>query len=464
MPDVDGMSEDDFYPELERASGLQPVATVNHPTDWRARLTVKLVKNPITKQVHEQVLSSTANVSLVLNHHPEWEGVLSYDAFAECVTTTRPPPWPDDETTIRTEAQARYPEWGDADTTRLRNWLERVEHIHVGPSDADASVSLVASTSERHPVREYLHSIRWDATQRLHTFLPRYFGSEDTPYTREVGRRWMISAVARALRPGCQVDCVLVFESSQGRRKSTGIEALASSEWFSDTPFVLGDKDAYQSLRGVWIVELAELSGLKRSDVERSKVFLGARKDRYRPSYARRTRDFLRQCVFIGTTNESCYLLDRTGNRRFWPVRISRDVDVEAIRRDRDQLWAEARARYDSGELWYADTAELRAMCEAEQEARVVTDPWEVDVRRWLLRPTERLGDSGRCPLDTSQGISTRDVLVHAIGKRIPDILRADESRIGEALRLCGWSPKRVQVEGVRERRYFPPDNWPTSA
>jgi hypothetical protein len=230
---------------------------------------------------------------------------------------------------------------------------------------------------------------------------------------------------------------------------------------YSETGVSIGEKDSYQALHGVWIYLLDELDSLKRGDVTRTKNFLTAPKDHYRPSYGRVARDYFRQNVFAGTTNEASYFADRTGNRRFWPARVQGEIDIDAVVRDRDQLWAEAFERYARSERWYADTAELRAMCEKEQADRVTGDPWEQLIEQWLSEPRQRLDDdtwrATGAPIPIPpEGVLTSDVLTHAIGKRGREVSRADEMRIGEALRTLGYERQpRSTVGGVRGYRYM---------
>lgn len=395
-----------------------------------------------------------ANVMTVLVQHPDWSGVLAYDEFAERVVKLTPAP------TRSGDAPASAPigDWTDEDAVRTAAWLQTVAALDVGVQVVEQAVAAVAHKQTVHPVRDWLDSIKWDGSARLDTFLSTYFGAPDNTYTRAVGARWMISAVARVFDPGCQVDCMLVLESEQqGIGKSTGLEALASKEWFADTGISIGDKDSYQALRRVWIYEFAELSSIRGREVARVKNFVSARVDHYRPSFGRRTRDFPRQVVFCGTTNDSEYLTDPTGGRRFWPVRCER-VNVEHIRRDRAQLWAEARQRFQRGERWYVDTPELRALCETEQTEREPVDAWTPKAEEWLANPTKRNEvDLPDGKLDTSAGITTTDLLVHAIGLPIASIERKHETRAGTVLRKLGWKPRQVSEPGKRVRRYFPP-------
>ena len=197
---------------------------------------------------------------------------------------------------------------------------------------------------------------------------------------------------------------------------------------------------------------------MKRGDVTKTKNFLSSPKDRFRVPYGRNPQDFPRQNVFAGMTDETNYLVDTTGNRRFWPVRTG-FIDISAVTRDRDQLWAEAFDRYARCERWYVDTAELRKLFEEQQAERVQGDPWDQVVSAWLADPRERKRDDttvpSGAPVDISRGVLTRDVLWHAIGKPTDRITRSDEMRVADALRVLGYERGPMRREdGIRVRRY----------
>jgi predicted P-loop ATPase len=240
----------------------------------------------------------------------------------------------------------------------------------------------VARENSYHPVRDFLNSLAWDGQDRLSRWLIDYLGAEDTEYVRAVGRAWLISAVARAMKPGCKADYMLVLEGPQGKGKSTALHVLAGP-WFSDSlPRDVGHKDAKDHLRGSWIIEMGELASIKRSEVEELKTFLAACADRFRPAYARYEVEWPRQCVFAGTTNEARYLKDPTGNRRHWPV-LCGDIDLEGLRSARNKLLAEAVVAYRQGERWWLDE-ETEAVARDVQDARREDDPWVTAISDYL--------------------------------------------------------------------------------
>jgi putative DNA primase/helicase len=398
--------------------------------------------------------AGVANVMFVLSSDEAWDEVLAYDQFSETVTKLRRPP-------VRgIDGQSEVGVWTDADTTRTASWIASNCDFEPSATHVDSAVEAIARKKAFHPVRQYLQSLRWDGQARLDGLLPDYFRAENTQYTRAIGSKWMISAVARVVRPGCKADCMLVLEGEQGIRKSTALRQLFSDRWFADTPPRIGDKDSYLALRGKWGIEFGELDSLRGRAITAVKNYLSAVQDTYRPPYGRRTQDFARQCVFAGSTNESEYLQDHTGNRRFWPTKVGQ-VDTDAIARDRDQLWAEAYARYQRGETWYLDTAELEDAARAVVADRETDDPWTSRIAEWLTKPYEASDyDIPGAKKNTTKhidGVTTADVMTRALLLRESDMHRHDLSiRCGQILRRLGWEPRQKRRNGTSVRVYYP--------
>lgn len=384
---------------------------------WKSRLKLSKTGN---------VLGSLENVALALRGDPLWAGALADNKFKQETSLLRSAPWLDGDGPFT---------WGEADTLHLTEWLQQ-QGVPAKRYDVEDAVKLIASESSIHPVREYFNKLRWDNIERIDTWLTYFLGADDTPFNRAVGARWLISAIARIMRPGTKADCMLILEGPQGSYKSSVFRTLAG-EWFADEISELGSKDAAQQLRGVWIVELAELDVMTRAESARVKAWVSRSVDRYRPSYGRMAEDFPRQCVFGGTCNRADYLRDETGGRRFWPVKIS-SIDIEALRAQRDQLWAEALVRFEAGEKWWLYEDDLVADAAEIQEARRAPDAWEDLIAEWIYsRPS-------------LTQTTTAEIMADCIGIPKERWSRADQMRVATALSSIGWTHTRVRINGVR--------------
>lgn len=385
---------------------------------------------------------SLANVMHVLALHPNWTGVLAYDEFAQCVITRGAPPMREQD------APQAYVlgDWTDEDSARTAAWFAAEVGFEPDIGQVDHGIAAIARKVVVHPVRDWLRSLTWDGKPRLDAFVADYLGGARSAYSAAVGRRWLIAAVARVFRPGSKVDSMLVLEGVQGIGKSSALRVLAGTEWFADTGIEVGHKDSYQSLRRKWVYEFSELASIRGREIERVKNFLSSQVDTFRASFGRRTQDHPRQVVFAGSTNELHYLNDPTGARRFWPVRCTA-IELAAIVRDREQLWAEARAAYEANEPWHLDTADLRAMAAAEAEDRTEQDAWLPLVGKWLEDPTRAAAD---------RGFTTAEVLTGALGFEPARIDRSATTRVGIVLRSLGLETRGQEREGVtRVRRYY---------
>jgi predicted P-loop ATPase len=258
-----------------------------------------------------------------------------------------------------------------------------------------------------------------------------------------MGRVTLVAAVRRVRHPGCKFDNILTLEGAEGTSKSTSVSALAGEVNFSDqTILTASDKEQQELVRGVWIFEIADLAGMKRSEVERVKAFASRAHDRARPAYGRRRVDAARRCIFIATTNEEEYLQSQTGNRRFWPVHTD-TIDVDALRRDRDQLWAEAANAEAAGVSLILDRS-LWAEAEIEQELRRNPDPWD-DV----------LADITGQFYGAEEWVKAQELLVRL---NIPHDRATAETykRLKRVMQRLGWNAGRYKFYGqARQRGYW---------
>jgi predicted P-loop ATPase len=318
----------------------------------------------------------------------------------------------------------------------------------------------VAREKPFHPVRDFLKSLSWDEVVRLDLWLTAYFQVEETEYTKAVAARWLIAAVARVFEPGCRADQVLVLHGEQGLEKSSGLHALFGDEWFADHLSALGSKDARQELQGKWGIELGELLPTHRAENGLVKNFISTRVDHFRPSYGWRAQDFPRQCIFAATTNVDSPFTDETGNRRFWSVNCGR-VDVKALAAVRDQLWAEAYARYRRGDPSWLETSELNALAEKEQRTRYEPGARDDLIEAWIQVPKRRQQEhewDEEFPWFGSEPgkINTTDVLIHGLGIPQAQIRTPQDSReVARCLRNLGYKREQLRRGEKRGTHYF---------
>lgn len=303
------------------------------------------------------------NVQLIMEHDAGLRGKYFYDTFKERMTVCGDLPW-------CKLADRMTMTWTDTDDAGLRNFLE-IKYEIVNTMKIGDAVLLAMQSCMRHPVREYLLSLKWDGVARADTIFIDYLGAEDTEYTRTVTRKALIGAVARIMQPGCKHDHILVLVGPQGCRKSTTLAKLGKS-WFSDSFYTVQGKEAYEQIQGFWLIEMGEMAATRKAELESIKQFVSKQSDSYRAAYAKRTQEHPRQCAFFGTTNDDEFLRDATGGRRFWPVTVTdkgRETGDYFTAEIVDQVWAEIVMRYSAGENWYLDNAKIEAVARQIQDA-----------------------------------------------------------------------------------------------
>ena len=394
-------------------------------------------KDQLARTENGSLIAHMQNVELILGNDERWAGVITFSAFSSKIVKLRTPPY-----------GGGTGDWGDIDDIRVMKWLAQQYNLRVKASSVIEAVSVVAHDNSFHPVRNYLNKLEWDRVPRLDTWLNTVMGVTQSGYSAKVGKRWMISAVARVMRPGCKADSVMILEGGQGEGKSTAMSILGG-DWFMDTPFALGDKDGFQAIRGKWIIELGELDSFNKAESTKAKQFFSASIDTYRESYGRRTNDVPRQCVFVGTTNQDEYLKDATGNRRYWPVACTK-VDLEQLREIRDQLWAEAMFCYEAGDIWWVNRDETAMFSEAQDE-RFVVDEWEGPILNWLEE--SQIGET----------TSGSEVLASALKLDFGHWGKPEQMRVGAIMHRLGWRRVRLPAlakSGQRPWAYKKPDNW----
>jgi predicted P-loop ATPase len=382
------------------------------------------------------------NVSTVLQKDPRWQAVVAWDAPRARVITVQRPPWTEAEQGEDhwTEGQ----EWTDVDDVRLRQWITREHGFEPRRDDVGAAIQITSLQRIISPVRDYLQALKWDGVPRIHAWLQTYTSARTLvapeTYLERVGIWWLVSAVARALSPGSKVDHCLVLEGRQGTGKSTCFRTLcADPAWFTDSEPAIGSKDAFITIAGSWIVELAELEGITGKRAHAAlRHFLTAAVDKFRPPYGKRTVSIPRMSVFAATVNPNEYLQDPEGNRRYWPVATGH-IDIPALARDRDQIWAEAVHWYHQGCRWWPETREEVQWCTMEQDARLISDPWEEAILRYL-------------ETSTHQHHTADSLLQHAIRIETSRVGRSHGARVNAIMAGLGWRKVRRRVAGKQLR------------
>ena len=314
----------------------------------------------------------------------------------------------------------------DGDVSQLQEWLQHAGLPKIGRETTHQAVDQRAQERSFHPIRDYLGALAWDGTPRVERWVAHYLGAEPSPYVSAIGRMFLVAMVARVIEPGCKADYMPVLEGEQGAGKSRASAVLAGP-WFSDSMPDISHKDASQHLRGKWLIEVAELAATKRAEAEALKAFISRTVERYRPSYGRKEVFEPRQCLFVGTTNQTSYLRDDSGARQFWPVKVGR-IDTDALSYDRDQLFAEAVHLYRAGSQWWPDQDFERAHIRPQQDDRFEADAWQQVVANYVA---------------TLSRVRVTDVAREALSLEMSRIGTAEQRRVASILTTLGWKSGR---------------------
>lgn len=397
--------------DLERPRMNDPRNWSRHP--WSEHLILGGEKG-------DRLIKCEYNAAVPMREMDELKGLLRFNAIRGVIEITRETPWGDPPG-----------EWRDSNLVRMCQWFNLMGY-HMGKDMMQDAVDCVSQEWTFNPIADYLVGLQWDGTPRLAKWLHKYTGCEDTEYASEVGLRWMVSGAARGMRPGCQVDTMLVLEGAEGVFKTSLLRELGG-EYFTPLRGAIGGSDGRASAQAAqnWLIEIGEMDALNTVQFDTLKDYLSTRDEIVRLPW-RRNHERLRRCsVFAGTTNKHEWLPPDGDHRRFWPVLV-RYCDIDGIIRDRDQLWAEARHMYENGQKWWVAPAEthlLRAIKE-QRDARRVFDEWHNSVIAYLDAPMQR-------PL---QDFTLGEIANGALFLERNKLDRATQMRLGKILGAEGWT------------------------
>ena len=412
--------------------------------------------------------NSVWNLNLILENDPDLQG-FAFNDMANRIQVTGELPWE------RPEGNSF---WRDADTAQLKSLVD-IRYGEFTTRNYDVSFTKVADDRHFHPVRDYLNGLpKWDGVKRVEELFIKYLQADDTEYVRTVTRKTFAAAVARVMCPGIKFDCVPVLDGEQGIGKSSIVKDLVTPEYYSESLSLtdMDDKAGAEKLQGFWVVEIGELAGMKKADIEKVKSFLSTSDDKYRPSYGRVVESHPRQCIIIGTVNgERGYLRDITGNRRFWIIKVHQKTQKQNwhfTQADRDQFWAEAKAIWESGEKLYLEGDILAESEKAQRNAMEVDervgmveeylntllpegwDSMDVYARRSYLSgdPTAVKGTVERTT------VSNAEIWCECFGKNLSELKATDSYAIAALMtQIPGWkrgaAAKRLPLYG-KQRIY----------
>lgn len=402
--------------------------------------------------------TSRKMVIACLEHDPLLMNVLGLNELSNNIEVREAWPW---------VGGKMGPLTGSADIL-LGDYLTRTYGLPSIPRAALVeAIETVANKRPYHPLRDYFARLKWGGTTRIDKWLLYVIGEtpESLPapvveYLSRVGRYWLLGMVNRIMEPGCKFDYCPVLEGPGGLGKSTLVEVLAGSDYFSDAHFDLSrGKDGQEQVQGRWLYELAELANFGKSEINLIKAFISSKVDRYRPSYGRTVEAYARQCVLVGTTNENTYLRDRTGNRRFWPIPVRKAIRIDWLRKMRDQLFAEAFVLYQARTPYTPAPDEEKRLFVPMQESRLVETAVLSEMTHVLTRSPAATGIGA--VVNTLSDFVTISQLCLALGVDAAKSNPGLEAQIRSWLDHEGWPRVKRQINGVRAWGYERPANWP---
>jgi putative DNA primase/helicase len=356
-----------------------------------------------------------ANASKILQIHPKIRGKIWYDTFQRKVWHT-----------LRGGVKH---EWEDSDAADLTVFIQQSMHLpKFNTSLIQDAANHAARRASLNSLTDYLNGLKWDGVERLDTWIGDILGCERTTYSMAVAKNWLISMVARAYVPGCQVDTMPVLEGYQGRGKSKFLEVLGG-DWFGTVTTDIGETDFIQEIQGIWLVEIPDMTGFGRREHTQILSTITVRIDRYRPSYGRHVENRPRTCVLAATSETDDYLSDTRGRRRFWPLRCN-EISLDTLYDQRDKLFAEAVARYRAGETWH----EMPDETDLEQLDRMQDDLWTEQVLNYADQIQPQLS-AGSMKIIAVPAYVLYDVLKIELG----DQTHKERVRVAGILQKAGW-------------------------
>ena len=401
----------------------------------------------LTTDKQGNIKPDAVNASVLIAHDEALRGAVALNRLKQAIVHLKDVPW------AVYHGESGGVTWTDADDLQVLRYLKNKYQVVFPVTAVTAGVVLAAQDAAFDPVSEYLDGLVWDGVPRLDTMLHDFLGVEKDAFTIAASRKWMVAAVARAYEPGCKWDYAWVLEGAQGIGKSSFLHILAG-DWFSDSVHKFDGREGVEGIQGAWICELAELQGFNKAEVESVKSFLSRQQDKVRLAYGRHTSELPRRCVFAGTTNSQQYLRDTSGNRRFWPLRCTKPLDFAALQDVRDQLWAEAVARWRAGEVLYLE-GEAATLAAQAQSERQEDDPLADIIRQWLDQPIPvdywQRGKDGFDDFDAFAPAVERDRTCAAeiweccLGGKGKDMSRVKALQIADAMRRIGWKRQTVR-------------------